>query len=113
MLSVVISGAVSGVHGYIVRVEADVSRGLPAFSTVGLGDSAVREGRDRVAAAIRNDGFRFPDDRVTVNLAPAGVRKEGAAFDLPIALSILSATGQADPAMLQRLLVLGELALDG
>ncbi len=113
MLSVVLSGAVSGVEGFVVRVEADVSRGLPSFSTVGLGDSAVREGKDRVGAAIRNSGFRFPDDRVTVNLAPADIRKEGAAFDLPIALSVLAATGQVDHARLGRLLVVGELALDG
>lgn len=113
MLSAVISGTVSGVRGSIIRVEADVSRGLPAFTTVGLGDSAVREGKDRVCAAIRNAGFRFPDDRVTVNLAPADVRKEGASFDLPIAVSVLAATGQADQARLPRLLVVGELALDG
>jgi len=113
MLSVVLAGAVSGVEGFVVRVEADVSRGLPSFSTVGLGDSAVREGRDRVGAAIRNAGFRFPDDRVTVNLAPADVRKEGASFDLPIALSVLAATGQVDASRLARVLVLGELALDG
>ncbi len=113
MLSVVLSGAVSGVEGFVVRVEADVSRGLPSFSTVGLGDSAVREGRDRVTAAIRNSGFRFPDDRVTVNLAPADIRKVGASFDLPVALSVLAATGQADQARLGRLLVVGELALDG
>jgi magnesium chelatase family protein len=113
MLSAVLSGAVSGVQGFIVRVEADVSRGLPAFSTVGLGDSAVREGKDRVGAAIRNAGFRFPDDRVTVNLAPADVRKEGASFDLPIAVSVLAATGQAERSRLERVLILGELALDG
>ena len=113
MLSAVLSGAVSGVEGFVIRVEADVSRGLPSFSTVGLGDSAVREGKDRVTAAIRNSGFRFPDDRVTVNLAPADIRKVGASFDLPIALSVLAATGQADQARLGRLLVVGELALDG
>ncbi len=113
MLSAVLSGAVSGVQGFVVRVEADVSRGLPSFSTVGLGDSAVREGKDRVGAAIRNSGFRFPDDRVTVNLAPADIRKVGAAFDLPIAVSVLAATGQADQARLGRLLIVGELALDG
>jgi len=113
MLSAVFSGAVFGVQGFIVRVEADVSRGLPSFSTVGLGDSAVREGKDRVGAAIRNSGFRFPDDRVTVNLAPADIRKVGASFDLPIAVSVLAATGQADQAPLGRLLVVGELALDG
>ncbi len=113
MLARVLSGGVSGIDGYVVRVEADVSRGLPSFSTVGLGDSAVREGRDRVASAIRNSGFKFPMERVTVNLAPADVRKEGAGFDLPIALGILAATGQVETRALERVAVMGELALDG
>ncbi|MFH1501950.1 MAG: YifB family Mg chelatase-like AAA ATPase [Candidatus Eisenbacteria bacterium] len=113
MLATVLSGGVKGIEGYLVRVEADVSRGLPSFATVGLGDSAVREGRDRVASAVRNSGFSFPVDRITVNLAPADVRKEGAGFDLPIALGILAATGQVDPRLLDRIAVVGELALDG
>ena len=113
MLARVLSGGVIGIEGYVVRVEADVSRGLPSFSTVGLGDSAVREGRDRVASAIRNSGFRFPMERVTINLAPADIRKEGAGFDLPVALGILAATGQAEAGALGRLVVMGELALDG
>jgi len=113
MLARVLSVGVSGIEGYPVLVEADVSRGLPSFSTVGLGDSAVREGRDRVASAIRNCGFRFPADRVTVNLAPADVRKEGAGFDLPVALGVLAATGQMETAALDRVAVTGELALDG
>jgi magnesium chelatase family protein len=113
MLATILSGGVSGIDGYIVRVEADVTHGLPAFSTVGLGDSAVREGRDRVASAIRNSGFEFPIDRITVNLAPADIRKEGAGYDLPIAIGILAATGQVDRSLLGRTAVLGELALDG
>ncbi|MFH1864781.1 MAG: magnesium chelatase domain-containing protein, partial [Candidatus Eisenbacteria bacterium] len=113
MLARVLSGGVIGIEGYVVRVEADVSRGLPSFSTVGLGDSAVREGRDRVASAIRNSGFRFPMERVTINLAPADIRKEGAGFDLPVALGILAATGQVEAGALGRLVVMGELALDG
>ncbi len=113
MLATVLSGGVCGIDGYIVRVEADVSRGLPSFSTVGLGDSAVREGRDRVASAIRNSGLSFPVDRITVNLAPADVRKEGAGFDLPIALGILAATGQVESRLLASFAVVGELALDG
>lgn len=113
MLATVLSGGVSGIEGYIVRVEADVSHGLPAFATVGLGDSAVREGRDRVASAIRNSGLKFPIDRITVNLAPADVRKEGAGYDLPIAIGILAATGQVDRSLLGGTAILGELALDG
>jgi len=113
MLATVLSGGVSGIEGYIVRVEADVTHGLPAFATVGLGDSAVREGRDRVASAIRNSGLEFPIDRITVNLAPADIRKEGAGYDLPIAVGILAATGQVDRSLLDRTAILGELALDG
>ena len=93
MLARVLSAALLGVEAALVRVEVDVSPGLPAFMTVGLPDSAVRESRERVRTAIRNAGFPFPQDRITVNLAPADVRKEGASFDLPIALGILAATG--------------------
>ncbi|MBM3307826.1 MAG: YifB family Mg chelatase-like AAA ATPase [Candidatus Eisenbacteria bacterium] len=113
MLATVLSGGVSGIEGYIVRVEADVSHGLPSFATVGLGDSAVREGRDRVVSAIRNSGFSFPMERITVNLAPADVRKEGAGFDLPVAAGILAATGQIPADLLPRVAIAGELALDG
>jgi magnesium chelatase family protein len=108
----VLSAALRGIQATLVRVEVDVAPGLPAFTTVGLPDSAVRESRERVRSAIRNSGFTFPGDRITVNLAPADVRKEGAAFDLPIALGILAATG-AMKARLGSFVVVGELALDG
>jgi magnesium chelatase family protein len=112
VLARVLSAALLGVEGVLVRVEVDVASGLPAFTTVGLPDSAVRESRERVRTAIRNAGFPFPSDRITVNLAPADLRKEGASFDLPIALGILAATGllkrREDP-----FVVVGELALDG
>jgi magnesium chelatase family protein len=114
MLAQVLSAALLGIEAALVRVEVDVNAGLPAFMTVGLPDSAVRESRERVRTAIRNAGFAFPNDRITVNLAPADVRKEGAAFDLPIALGILTATGcvrDADTA--GAVVVVGELALDG
>src|SRR5438270_9170127 len=97
MLARVRSAAVFGVEAAAVSVEVDVTPGLPAFATVGLPDSAVRESRERVRSAIRNAGFPFPSDRITVNLAPAGLRKEGASFDLPIALGILAATGCLKP----------------
>jgi magnesium chelatase family protein len=112
VLAEVLSAALFGVEALLVRVEVDVCTGLPAFTTVGLPDSAVRESRERVRTAIRNAGFAFPNERITVNLAPADLRKEGAAFDLPIALGILAATGhikRRDGA----LAVVGELALDG
>ena len=112
MLARILSAALLGVEAVLVRVEVDVSSGLPAFMTVGLPDSAVRESRERVRTAIRNAGFAFPLDRITVNLAPADLRKEGAAFDLPIALGILAATGLLKPRD-EPFVVVGELALDG
>ena len=113
MLARVLSAALVGVEAVLVRVEVDVAAGLPAFATVGLPDSAVRESRERVRAAIRNAGFAFPNDRITVNLAPADLRKEGASFDLPIALGILAATGLIRDGALGSFAVVGELALDG
>ncbi|MBD3368008.1 MAG: ATP-dependent protease, partial [Candidatus Eisenbacteria bacterium] len=113
VLATVLTGTVTGIEGYVVRVEADVAGGLPSFAIVGLGDSAVREGRDRVASAVRNAGYRFPPERVTINLSPADVPKGGAAFDLPVAVGLLAATGQIDPSTIKRTALIGELALDG
>lgn len=113
MLARVLSGAVLGIDAYVVSVEVDLALGLPSFSTVGLPDVAVRESRDRVRAAIKNVGFEFPNRRITVNLAPADVKKEGAAFDLPIAIGILAAMGLIKADHLSHYAILGELALDG
>jgi magnesium chelatase family protein len=113
VLAHVLSAALRGVEAALVRVEVDVAPGLPAFTTVGLPDSAVRESRERVRTAIRNAGFAFPQDRITVNLSPADLRKEGASFDLPIALGILAATGPLRDGGLGPFAVVGELALDG
>jgi magnesium chelatase family protein len=113
MLARVLSATLLGVEATLVRVEVDVTAGLPAFATVGLPDSAVRESRERVRTAIRNAGFAFPSDRITVNLAPADLRKEGASFDLPIALGILTAIGAVRRDGLGPFAVVGELALDG
>lgn len=113
MLARVLSSAVMGIDAYIVEVELDISDGLPFFATVGLPDSAVKESRERVTAAIKNSGFYFPPSRITANLAPADVRKEGSAFDLPMALGVMAATGQIQTDNFERMLVLGELALDG
>lgn len=107
------SATIVGVDATEVQVEVDVSFGLPAFVLVGLPDSTVRESRDRVRSAIRNSGRAFPDHRVTVNLAPADVRKRGTAFDLPIAIGVLAADGHVPPACLENTLVVGELSLDG
>jgi magnesium chelatase family protein len=113
MLSRVLSGAVLGIDAYLVRVEADVASGLPNFATVGLPQGAVKEGKERVIAAVKNSGFEIPPKRITINLAPADIRKEGSAFDLPIAIGILASTGQVAESRLNEFVLLGELGLDG
>src|SRR5437763_15219922 len=107
------TAAVLGVDACPVHVEVDVSFGMPIFTMVGLPDASVRESRDRVRSAIRNSGFEFPPHRITVNLAPADVRKAGASFDLPIALGILAGSGVVERRHIADLVLLGELALDG
>lgn len=102
-----------GIEACAVQVEVDVSFGLPAFNMVGLPDASVRESRDRVRSAIRNSGFEFPPHRITVNLAPADIRKAGSSFDLPIALGVLAATGCVTRRDVQDVLLIGELSLDG
>ena len=113
MLASLRSAAVFGVEAYGVHIEVDVSFGLPHFTMVGLPDATVRESRDRVRAAIRNSGFAFPSHRITVNLAPADVRKAGSSFDLPIALGLLATSGQLTRRAVDDTVVLGELSLDG
>jgi magnesium chelatase family protein len=107
------TAALFGIDACTVHVEVDVSFGLPLFNLVGLPDASVRESRDRVKSAIRNSGFEFPSHRITVNLAPADVRKAGSAFDLPIALGILAAQGAVERREINDVVVLGELSLDG
>ncbi len=124
MLARIRSAAVLGIDAFLVDVETDIAKGLPSFTTVGLPQGAVKEGRERVGAAIANSAFSFPLKRITVNLAPADIRKDGSAFDLPIALGILAATGQllangrplkrnARPPALDDYVVVGELGLEG
>lgn len=113
LLSKIISCALSGVEGYLVDVETDLSNGLPAFDIVGLPDSAVKESKERVRTAIKNSGFLFPVKRITVNLAPADTRKEGPSFDLPIALGILICLGIVNQTSVKDTLIAGELSLDG
>jgi len=113
MLAVVSSHAPLGIEGELVSVEVDIRRGLPGIDIVGLPDGAVRESRERVRVAIRNSGFVFPVDRILVSLAPAGIRKEGASFDLPIALGVLLASEQIAPDGAAATMVLGELNLQG
>jgi magnesium chelatase family protein len=113
MLARIRSAAVLGIEAYPVEVEVDISNGLPSFSTVGLPQGAVKEGRERVGAALANAGFSFPLKRITVNLAPADRPKTGSAFDLPIALGILAASGQLSAERVEDWLVLGEVGLEG
>jgi len=113
MFTKIASGAVLGVDGYIVDVEVDLASGLPAFDIVGLPDSAVKESRERVRAAIRNMNYSFPVKRITINLAPADIRKSGPAFDLPIAVGILICTGNVAPHAVDGAFFAGELSLDG
>ena len=114
MLARVLSCATLGIEGVFVEVEADLGAGLPTFTIVGLPDAAVRESRERVLAAVRNCGFEFPARKITINLAPAHVRKEGARFDLPIAVALLLASGQIPGGRpVEEGVFVGELALDG
>ncbi|MDP6581872.1 MAG: YifB family Mg chelatase-like AAA ATPase [Vicinamibacterales bacterium] len=114
MLAIVRTATIFGIEAYPVCVEVDVSdAGLPAITLVGLPDASVRESRERVQSAIRNSGFDFPRRHVTVNLAPANIRKVGSAFDLPIALGVLAATGLLPTRQFEDTVVLGELSLDG
>lgn len=113
MLSNITACGLLGIDGYIVSVETDISNGIPAFDIVGLVDTTVKEAKERVRAAIRNSGFDFPSRRITVNLAPADLKKEGTAYDLPVAAGILSATGVIPDGSLNGCLLLGELSLDG
>jgi magnesium chelatase family protein len=114
MLSNILSASVIGIEAHRVEVEVDISsRGLPHFSMVGLPDAAVKESRDRVRAALKNIGFNFPLKQITVNLAPADLKKEGSAFDLPIAVGIIASEGLIEPEAFQGYLFTGELSLDG
>jgi magnesium chelatase family protein len=107
------SAVVLGIEAHLVHVEVDLAFGLPQFAMVGLPDAAVRESRDRVRSAIRNSGFEFPHHRITVNLAPADLRKAGSSFDLPIALGLLATSGQLARSVVDDTLIVGELSLDG
>lgn len=113
MLAKVFTSSVLGVEALPVEVEVDIVFGLPAFSTVGLAEGAVRESKDRVKAAIKNSGYEFPNKKITVNLAPADIKKGGTGFDLPIALGILATEAIITSDQLQNFAVVGELALDG
>ena len=113
MLAKVSSAATFGIDAYLVTIEVDVSKGLPAVVMVGLPEGAVKESKDRVRTAIQNSGYEFPVKRITVNFAPADIRKIGSAYDLPVALGILAAQGYIKQDRLKQFVILGELSLDG
>ena len=112
-MATVLSSALNGTDALLIEVEVDLSMGMPSMAVVGLPEAAVRESKDRVRAALRNCGYEFPPRRITVNLAPADVKKEGSAYDLPIALGILAASGVLHEELLHDYAALGELSLDG
>jgi len=113
MLAKVFSAGLIGIDAYPIEIEVDLSHGLPTEVVVGLPDTAVKESKDRVRAALCNSGFAYPDDKLTVNLAPADIKKEGPSFDLPIALGMLAADGKMQRKDSSSYLILGELALTG
>lgn len=114
MLSKILSATLIGIDAHTVEVEVDItSKGLPHFSTVGLPDASVKESKDRVRAALKNTGINFPLKQITANQAPADIKKEGSAFDLPIAICIMVAEGVIEPDAVKGYVIFGELSLDG
>jgi magnesium chelatase family protein len=113
MLSKILTGATYGIDAYLIEVETNVEKNIPSFTIVGLPDNAVKESRERVTAAIKNSNFEFPIKKITVNLAPADIKKEGSSFDLPIAVGLLAATEKVEDKSLHDTIFLGELSLDG
>ncbi|MDI6759131.1 MAG: YifB family Mg chelatase-like AAA ATPase, partial [Candidatus Omnitrophota bacterium] len=113
MLAKVFSFGLLGIEAYPIEIEVDVSKGLPALTLVGLANTVIKESRERVKSAIKNSGFKWPAERITISLFPSDIKKEGTGFDLGIALGILSATEQLDSERLKKYLILGELSLDG
>src|SRR5574341_530154 len=113
MLSKILSSAVMGIDAYVVEVETDLFPVLPTLAIVGLPDNAVKESKERVQSAIKNSGFLFPNKKITINLAPADIKKEGSSYDLAIATGILAASGQIAKEKFEEYIILGELSLDG
>jgi len=113
MLSTVFSAATYGINAYLIEIETNIENTVPNFFMVGLPDNAVKESRERVASALKNSAFVYPNKRITINLAPADVKKEGSAYDLPIAIGMLASSGQVSTDRLKEFVILGELALDG
>ncbi len=113
MLTTVLSAATYGINAYLIEIETNIENTVPNFFMVGLPDNAVKESRERVATAIKNSAYTYPNKRITINLAPADVKKEGSSYDLPIAVGMLASSGQVSEDLLKNFVILGELALDG
>ena len=113
VLATVLSSAVHGIDALVVEVEVDIASGLPQMAVVGLPEGAVKESKDRVRSALKNSGYEFPQRKITINLAPADIKKEGSAYDLPIGLGLLAASGKLPAQKLREYSILGELSLDG
>ena len=113
MLSKILTSATYGIDAYLIEVETNVEKNMPSFTIVGLPDNAIKESRERVIAAIKNSGFDYRVKRITINLAPADIKKEGSSFDLPIAVGLLAANGNVEEESLKDTVFLGELSLDG
>lgn len=113
VIAKVLSSSVIGIDAHVMEVEVDIVQGLPSCTIVGLAETAVKESKERVKAAVKNSGYAFPGDRITINLAPANIKKHGTGFDLPMAVGILAASAKLPRKILQTILLLGELSLDG
>lgn len=113
MFARIFGASVLGLHGHLITVESDIANGLPAFDIVGLATVAVKESKERVRAAVKNSGFEFPMRRITVNLAPADMKKEGAGLDLAIGVALMVSSGQISGETCEKALFIGELSLDG
>ncbi len=113
MISQINTVGLMGIDGFMVNVQTDVSNGMPKFDIIGLPDAAVKEAKERTRTAIKNSGLSFPSKHITINLAPASMRKEGSSYDLPIAISILNSTGQIKINDTEKTAFIGELSLDG
>ncbi len=113
MLTTVLSAATYGINAYLIEIETNIENTVPNFFMVGLPDNAVKESRERVATAIKNSAYTYPNKRITINLAPADVKKEGSSYDLPIAIGMLASSGQVSEARLKDFIILGELSLEG
>ena len=113
MLSKVKSFGLNGIEGYLVEIEVDLNSGMPSYDTVGLPDTAVKEGKERIRSAIKNSGYKFPIVKITVNLAPADTKKEGSIYDLATAIGLLVASDQLNNEIAEQYAYIGELSLDG